>query len=1005
MFHAIVSRRPPAIRRRALASALLYCAAAWLALALTATPLLADDSDELVLTQWRVAGVAPMDAGRVELRLTASLQNVGSGTWSGALARPTELPPYVDAPDDLLEFDAIAPFATVAAIGELVFELPRADVRRFLRQVLIGAAPFRISGTDVTVYARDTAFVDPETDAAFITGGDVGANVQLEFDSLTPLLAALAPGQVLMEDQAPGGYRTSYIIPTLLPGQVVAVRTVGNTVEVELAPVTLVDLIESGTVSTGVVWTPPTEHTIGSASYLEYVDGCEDESHLPDDGGLGEPVECASAALPLRFNDVDLGGGVTLSGQVLLRSSGVTLDVRMRDGAPHKITAAMNFGWTVSARLQAERDVVLDPEEQRLWGLTLPTYTVSLGGFPITLTPDLEMLIGAQADMHAGATVSVNQSGTVGVEIGWQDGEYFAEPIAAVAAPAFSPPRLTDDTRANGKLWAALDIALTVNGTAGPVMRTSLFGDLFVSPVRDPWWVLGAGMEQTAGFQLSLLGIEIARWDAPVYTERFASESGARPPLQPVDGAPGRGGELQLPSAGEAVRWALALTDGAGSGLVQDADVVALADGSTVVYGANTTAGFLVKLDATGTVLWEQELPQNTEPRRVIEASDGGLMVAGDRIGTQWFARHEADGSLGWVVSRDVAADCRIFDFVAFENDLGAPAYLLAGRETTGGRDSREVCAVRLDQDGNVVWANVYAVPADDAAYAVVASSDGNFVLAGETVQSVNGTVSKNGLLMKITPDGELLWAKAFASVLAASFETVVELGNGTLLAAGGVLGVIKDDYPALWVVNVDQDGNVINQALLAQDVEWEDFVDAGSDAAAPPWEETSGGDTPYDVARAAAVVPGGVVLSGSTGLGNAAAMWAIKLNESLGVTWMTTFDGGLQDQLHGVAFTGDGIVVSGLSTSFVPLGVGGESAVFAAKLPQEGLLDFAAAAAGSSRFVQPEVYQNGLLDAFGAGEPTADVSFAVLPAAVGAASAPPLAPVEVVSTVTPLTE
>jgi hypothetical protein len=269
----------------------------------------------------------------------------------------------------------------------------------------------------------------------------------------------------------------------------------------------------------------------------------------------------------------------------------------------------------------------------------------------------------------------------------------------------------------------------------------------------------------------------------------------------------------------------------------------------------------------------------------------------------------------------------------------------------------------------------------------------------------VNGTVSKNGLLMKITPDGELLWAKAFASVLAASFETVVELGNGTLLAAGGVLGVIKDDYPALWVVNVDQDGNVINQALLAQDVEWEDFVDAGSDAAAPPWEETSGGDTPYDVARAAAVVPGGVVLSGSTGLGNAAAMWAIKLNESLGVTWMTTFDGGLQDQLHGVAFTGDGIVVSGLSTSFVPLGVGGESAVFAAKLPQEGLLDFAAAAAGSSRFVQPEVYQNGLLDAFGAGEPTADVSFAVLPAAVGAASAPPLAPVEVVSTVTPLTE
>ena len=89
-------------------------------------------------------------------------------------------------------------------------------------------------------------------------------------------------------------------------------------------------------------------------------------------------------------------------------------------------------------------------------------------------------------------------------------------------------------------------------------------------------------------------------------------------------------------------------------------------------------------------------------------------------------------------------------------------------------------------------------------------------------------------------------------------------------------------------------------------------------------------------------------------------------------------------------------------SKSFLPLGVGGDDALLVAKLPMEGLLDFSPASNAISRFVQPLVFNNAGLPDFGG---TDSVPFVVTPAAVAPGSVEPKAPVDVTSTVTPLTD
>ena len=965
---AIFERLLP-MARRALALSVLT---AWTA---AAAPVAADllsfyheDSDELELVNFRPLRWELIPPGLVEVEFEADVENLDSATWGNAQATWVFENPLLEVVDGLMSFGPVAPLGITAADDSMILRLPMDRATAFRDALLGGQIDFQIGGSETTVFSGPSVFLDEETDSAFRSFMAGGAGDEIwTFDYTTALLDSLQQGDMMLFDRFL--YDPQTMDRSKFPAEVLSVTLIDPEVEVEVRfPLTFDELIMSGTfVPEGLGSGDPLhndtsyETTLDEMAYFDEVSGCVDESHLPDpdSGRAGDPMVCSWAALPLRFNDVDFGQGVTLSGQVLLRSTGIDLTLSFRDGVVKLASTAVEAGVTATLHLEAEQSAIIPATEQTLMALTTPVYAASIGGFPITIGLTLDLLLGVEGELTAGTKINAHQQATAGLEMGCRDGcndlsgDYFAELIAEVAPLDISPPRLTDDSQAHGRVWAAAEAGLVVNGLAGTFVRAAPYGELLVSPVENPWWMLAGGLEASGGFELSLLGIEIARWDAPLFDERLEGKSGQRPESE------------LMPTSGDEVRWAVALHDGAGSGGHTRQQVTALADGGVLIVGENTTAGYMIKLDGRGDPIWEKDLGGSPRPRKSIELPGGNLMIAGDSESDVWIARHDADGNRLDSVSYAFDDGCDVQDFFGFLDDQGQPAYLLVGRSTLGFISQRDPCLVRLDTAGNVVWAKRYpTLQQPDGAewpYAAVETSDGDFALVGRTDADVGGDLGKdesNAMVMKVDASGTPLWARAVGSKWGLRFEALTEAADGTLILAGGIgIGVINDGYPSLAVAKIGPDGSDLEHALIAQDFEWEDAIDSRSGVNAPPWTPTDGGDTPYDMAHAIVPGGGGFIVVGTTGLGDDRAVWAFELTEELGVQWMTTFDGPLNEEFWSIADAGDGWLIAGDSRSFVPLGTGGTSAVLAMKLPYDGLLDFDPAAASVSRFIQPLIY------------------------------------------------
>ena len=97
------------------------------------------------------------------------------------------------------------------------------------------------------------------------------------------------------------------------------------------------------------------------------------------------------------------------------------------------------------------------------------------------------------------------------------------------------------------------------------------------------------------------------------------------------------------------------------------------------------------KLDANGDLVWRRYFggTNNDRVNQVIEAQDSGILMIG-------------------------ASESNDFD-------------------VTDSRGSYDFWAVRLDQEGNLIWEQSYGGSEIDIAYSAVTTSDGGYLLVGDT--------------------------------------------------------------------------------------------------------------------------------------------------------------------------------------------------------------------------------------------------------------------------------
>ncbi len=241
-------------------------------------------------------------------------------------------------------------------------------------------------------------------------------------------------------------------------------------------------------------------------------------------------------------------------------------------------------------------------------------------------------------------------------------------------------------------------------------------------------------------------------------------------------------------------------------------------------------------------ILWEHGYGGNNDDRaeKVIETPDGGFLTVGYSNSTDGDIAITHGLNEFLVVKSDVAGNLEWSkNFGGSNGDYGYGVcnglnggYVLVGKTNSIDGDINfyhgdyDCWVIKIDSVGNIEWEHTYGGSYTEGASDIIQTSDGNYLL-GASVWSSDGDISAlHGIdagdfwLVKLSPDGDILWEKTFGSTETEQLNSIIETRNGDFVAAGYTTGNDGDvsgfhgwlDY---WVIRVDNEGNLIWQKAL----------------------------------------------------------------------------------------------------------------------------------------------------------------------------------------------
>ncbi len=225
-------------------------------------------------------------------------------------------------------------------------------------------------------------------------------------------------------------------------------------------------------------------------------------------------------------------------------------------------------------------------------------------------------------------------------------------------------------------------------------------------------------------------------------------------------------------------------------------------DGTIQVVGHTWSTGngladaYFLLLDSAGDLIWEQDFGgtgvdamesltflQDSVVAVGMSASSNGTMQ-----GLPWAMRVRHDGQPIWSVVVSDQDSGRFRDVVRARGGVVAVGEVEVSEDFEA-TDSAvtHVLVAKFSENGKLLWQKQHLVGVYPEANAVVATSDGGFVIAGSTQKNIGS--SRDGFLLKLTNLGAISWLKLYGGLSHDLFNDVVRLPGNELLAVGASSG------------------------------------------------------------------------------------------------------------------------------------------------------------------------------------------------------------------------
>jgi hypothetical protein len=292
--------------------------------------------------------------------------------------------------------------------------------------------------------------------------------------------------------------------------------------------------------------------------------------------------------------------------------------------------------------------------------------------------------------------------------------------------------------------------------------------------------------------------------------------------------------------------------------------------GRTASFGAGARDAYLIKTDANGDTLWTKTYGglDWDYAYSVKQTTDGGFIVVG---GSKSFSssgdydvyliKTNANGDTLWTRTYG-GTDLEYGSSVQLTSDDG---YVIIGVTMSFGAGDRDFYLLKTDANGDTLWTKTFGGTGSDEGYSVQLTSDGGYIIVGETCSYGVPTGTADVWLIKTDADGNLLWSQTYGGIYTDFGNSIQLTSDDGYIVAGGTWSY-GAGYTDAYLIKTDANGDTL-------------------------WTKTYGNisyDTAYSICQTA---DGGYIFTGDyEQADNTCDVWIVKTDESGNTIWEETY-------------------------------------------------------------------------------------------------------------------
>ncbi|MFV1976405.1 MAG: T9SS type A sorting domain-containing protein, partial [Candidatus Scalindua sp.] len=211
---------------------------------------------------------------------------------------------------------------------------------------------------------------------------------------------------------------------------------------------------------------------------------------------------------------------------------------------------------------------------------------------------------------------------------------------------------------------------------------------------------------------------------------------------------------------------------------------------------------YLIKTDANGDTTWTKTYGStiSDKGRSVQQTSDGGYIIAGETFSDVYLIKTDPLGTIEW----EKTFDGLLFDFGYDVQQTADGGYIVTGytQELTG---FYNVYLIKTDANGDSTWTKSYGGSAFDYGLSVDQTSDGGYIITGNT--NSFGAGAEDVYLIKTDANGDTLWTKTFGGPFSDVGYSVQQTTDGGYIV-GGLTGSFSSGDYDVYLIKTDAGGN-----------------------------------------------------------------------------------------------------------------------------------------------------------------------------------------------------